>query len=229
MDNTGFQQESHSLYFKTKDGKIVVTIRKDRLDDYSDIAQIGKLHEYLNKEGIPVVDIRLDSFTGHLKSIKVIETTFGKVWNITFTDNSGRQYAWSTFYDGMLIQGFVNALASIEDSKIGLIKILPWLDSKAKTPTTKLVVYHNDNKLSWKYKPEELPPITPLKDENGDELFDAKGNKLYNKKARMKWLIDEVMKIEKILNGNGSSKGTKHEVKEEDVVGPEVNEDTQPF
>ena len=187
----GFIKYEPVTFFKLKDFKIVVTTNKDNLHNFQDLLSVGKAVEYKNKDGIPMIDIQLDGFEGYLQSMEAKDYEYGKSWHIAFIDENNKKYIWSISYDNLLFQSFINCLCKTE--KLGLIKLSPWKgkDKKGKEQT-KLTIYHNNKKLDWSYKPEELPPVLPMKDSDGEVMLDAKGNILYNKKKKMMWLLQQV-------------------------------------
>jgi hypothetical protein len=214
----GFTKDQPRIYFKLKNGKCVINVKEENLHNFQDFVDVASSTKHFkNDAGVEVVDINLDRFSGHITGIDAETTDYGKVWNVTFTDEEGKRFIWSTYYDGLLFQGFINSLLSIK-SKIELITLKPWLGNDNKgNPQTKLTVLHNEEKLSWKYKPEELPEIKPKLDEDGEVETDSKGNIIYNKKKRMQWLLASVLELRVKLgissevapeapkNGNGNA------------------------
>ena len=197
MSAQGLGNNSPRTYFKVKNGYIVITIKADQEERNLDLIQNCQTYNALkNEKGVDIIDICYGHFEGYVRNIEAFENDYGKSWNVTFETQSGDVFVWSVIYDSLLFQSFINCLASIDDNNIGSIKLQPWkgIDNKGKEQT-KLSIQHNGNKLNWKFLPEELPPITTAKDEDGNDLTDAKGNLIYNKKKRMNWLIGEVDKI----------------------------------
>ena len=200
-------------YFKIKNGKIVITINAGQRENFSNLeAQASNVLEYQSDKGVALIDYCYDWYEGYLQDIKVIEREFNgskvKSWQIIFaTPETGEIFIWDTYYDGYLIQNFVNCLSSIP-GKIGIIRLSPWMGKDQKgNPQTKLTFYHNGNsqsdKLGWKFKPEELPKIQPVKGGDGNDFIDAKGNKVYDTKKRMLWLVNEIQSILKKLDSQG--------------------------
>lgn len=143
-----------------------------------------------------------DNFEGYLNSISLKEGTIKvngsdkpiKQWNVEFKVGD-KVYIWSADYDGYLFQSFINSIANLEDYSKSIV-IVPYL----KDTRTKLVVYKHGELVKWKYAPEEMPEVkTVIVD--GEELLDAKGNKIYNKKERMAFISKLVETVNLSLRG----------------------------
>ena len=156
------------------------------------------------------MEIHIDTISGYLDRIDMMQTEFGKTWNITFVDDF-KLYVWSTYFDASLFQGFVNCIAGLK-GKYGKITLEPKWDAKNKT--TKMNTFNDGQYLNWHFSVEELPKVTKLLDENGEEVTDSKGNPVYNTKKRMQWLQEEVDKIQQHL---------KQEFKQETDADTEVD------
>ena len=214
-----FGKNESRTYFKIQHGKIVVTVSSDNLNLYEDLIQCAsKTEEITGKtNGKLYTEISMDNITAQLVSIAVKESTFGKTWNVTFLGDDGQYYVWSTYYDGGLFQGFVNCLAGVEGD-YGRIKIQPWQGPDKKgVLQTKISLSRNGEKMSWKYGIEDMPKITPLKDEDGKDFIDDKtGQVKYNTKKRMMWLLELVAEIQAKLGqqmpteGEGGSVSTSN-------------------
>lgn len=158
----GFGNSAQKLFFKIKNGKIVINIKEADSDKYQNYIDIAKsTNTFVNKAGVKVIDIQFNNFEGYLQKIELVENEYNgnkiKQWAVHFIDNEGKNYIWNTYYNSQLIQGFVNCLLSIE-GPLGLIKIFAY----EKNDKTRIAVYNNGDKLSWKYEPKEIPVLEKI-------------------------------------------------------------------
>jgi len=167
----GFRQ--HVTFFKIKEGKIIFP-DNTIYDTFKGI--------------ITDITLKESELTWQGNTSKV------KQWNVTFTDGTNN-YVWSANYDGYLFQGFINSIASMSDFEMP-VTLVPYKDKK--TDQTKMVIYSNEEKLGWKYGIGEMPAVNPIV-VDGEEMKDAKGNTLYNKKPRMAWVTKVVESINKMI------------------------------
>lgn len=98
-------------------------------------------------------------------------------WYFDIQTGAGEIYSLSTYYTSGVAKAILNSLASIDGSP-GKIKI----ETYQSGGFTKIVVYNNGERLSWKYP--ELPPIEEVK--VGDKLVkdDSKRMDLFNQIAQ---------------------------------------------
>ncbi|MBX3045168.1 MAG: hypothetical protein KF896_15760 [Ignavibacteriae bacterium] len=159
----GYGNRTPMSYFKIKDGKIHVYNRDDE----------PTIHDFFKGKLIQI-DFRESEvqFNGKLNKIKN--------WNVMFEDD-GVNHIWSTKYDGILFQSFINCIASLTDFN-STIELYPYM----KDGKTKLWMKANGEDLRWKFNVDEMPKITPLIAE-GEPVLDAQGNQMYSTKARMEW------------------------------------------
>lgn len=188
----GFGSFTPTVYFKIKDGKIFVH-RKDGTEE---------VH---------------DNFTGIIDSIDFKESeieyngkkTRVKQWNVAF-DVSGKRYIWSTKWDGILFQSFINSIASIDDFSKP-VQLSPY----TKDGRTKLWITVDGEPSKWKYSIDEMPKIVPLMLE-GEPVLDSQGNQMYSTKARMEWTHKIVEQLNAKIRSNYAS--MSEDVYADDVV-----------
>jgi hypothetical protein len=120
-----------ATYVSVKDGKL--TTKNESGEETT--------HDYL--EGYLVdVNFRTKDFGGESVGQFLFE----------FKDDEGERYILSTGEKSGVSRALLNSLASIE-SRVGKLRVVPY----AKDGYSKMLVYHNGERLDWKYK--ELPPV----------------------------------------------------------------------
>lgn len=228
-NNSGFGSAPARTYFKIKNGNIVISVKADQKEKFSDLSAYAlKTLSYKNDNGDEILDICFGHFEGYLHDIEAVEKEFNgskvKSWQITFINPNGEMCVWNTYYDGSLIQNFVNSLSSVKGN-FGLLKLQPWLGKDKKgNQQTKLTIYHNGDKLGWAYEPDDIPKVLPLKDADGEDATDAKGNVIYNTKKRMAWMIGLIADIRKKIK-NQEVKTTATAPGRETIDSPDDDDD----
>ncbi len=219
----GFGNYSPKTYFKVANGAIVISIKPGDQDKYSNLLEQARaVIERVDKNQQKKVDICFNFLEGNVTSISQSEAEFNgkkfKTWNIDFVDEEEKQFVWSCGYESYSFQAFLNCLASIEGN-IGKIKIGAYTNGKNKTG---IVVYHNNEKLSWKYQIEEIPKVIPVMvpDGKGGEVhFHNNGQPVYNNTERMAWVEDLASKMQtKVAFGNETGPVELEECTAEDEI-----------
>jgi hypothetical protein len=192
----GLFENTPATYMKIKDGRIII---KENDEEKT-----------------------FNGFRGFLKSIvfKESELEFNgkkqivKQWNVHFYEpDEDKNYIWSTFWTGLLFQGFLNCICSVEnfDNQITI-------KAYKKDDITKIVVFEGDKgePLKWKYTLEEMPPVNPIV-VNGKVLKDSNDKIMYDYKARMEWTASKVEEINKRIRTNNLIDDEIRELEIEDV------------
>lgn len=146
--------ETKKTYLNIKDGKIV---KKTSFGEQS--------YDYVE---------------GYLRAVSTVIREINrerlKFWQFELMDEKGETYILSLNYSSGVAKSILNAIANI-DEEIKLIKIKPY----PKDGFTKVVVYHNGNKLDWKYN--ALPEVEIVKIGDKEVKDDSKRMAFFEKIA----------------------------------------------
>lgn len=195
----GFSDSHPRIYFYDKEGKFTIGSEKK-----------GNIETH-------------DAFEAFLKGIKFVEAerefkpgvkTKVKQWYVVFIQPDGKEYCWTTRYTGIMFQSFINCISTLEDFSKE-IKIKIYLNKKGMSGLN-CFYDHNydwDNRLQWKYQPDELPAIEPIL-VAGIPYKDPYGNILYNFEPRMEFTKKLVDRINQILKYDPAKDNTNgnHEI-----------------
>lgn len=168
-------------YVRIKKGAVVITINQSDKDKYNGLIQVAHhLDEYLNTKNVPKIDICFSYIVGRLIGI---DYKIGKVpgqdieqkeWTIIlYNDDDGKEYVISTPWDSSVVFNLLNCLVTIPQGRFATIKIQPYL----KDESTRLVVYNGEEKLSWGFQPDQIPPLEKIILQDGSEYIDPKTRK----------------------------------------------------
>lgn len=165
----GFSTETGGNYVKVTRGKF---LQKDEAGDF----------ELINDEGKKTMYRSSNVFRGSLIGIDQKDSQFGKQWVFKLRA-AGKVYLFSFIRGSLTAQGFLNALANLEDYN-GL-ELKSWSKDGLKTTGTSIYVEKNGTQIKWKYDHKtEMPPVLDMKDENGEVIFEKNGKPRKNDKER---------------------------------------------
>lgn len=128
-------------------------------------------------------NVRLyDYAEGYLRSITTPTRTYGpetvKVWNFELEDpETGDVYVLSTSYSSGIAKSLLLALASPE--RLGLVRVSTYL--KDDYPRVKVV--SDGERLDWKYKAEDFPPVEVVNVGGKEVRLDAERMKFFERVA----------------------------------------------
>jgi hypothetical protein len=205
----GFNSSESALFFKMKDGKVVISIKKEYVEQSSEIAKHASFSEIrISKTGIEYLDLFFKSFTGILKSVEKSKTLYNNQdilsWKMTFEFEGGQKAIWSVNYDSMMAQSFINSMASVGDFSKEMT-LSPYFNKEGKGRLGVFMEGFGDRKtVPWGIPKEQLPQIVPLTKPDGSPVLTQNGKQMYDSSDRMAFLED----IVGVLNGrmqNGPS------------------------
>ncbi|MEN6510941.1 MAG: hypothetical protein ABFD00_03810 [Chloroherpetonaceae bacterium] len=185
--NTGFGNTEPRIFFKIKDGKIVVKdLETSQNAFYSFFAGFLDSITYVEKE------ILLNGKTQLMKS-----------YNVSFKDKDNHVYIWSPSPTASLFQGFINSLCSLDNFDNTIIQLQPYVkDGQQRLSIQYSKQTYSDSpqkweRLNWKYKYIELPTIKPIVDSKNKPVKDANGHVVYDFEDRLNWIAERVAEINK--------------------------------
>lgn len=223
----GLSNPKPKIYFKIKEGNIVITIKADQKASHRELMENAQSwKDTTNTANLPITEINYKQFDGVLKSIALDDnkdSKFGPQWKCVF-DSEGTEFIWTIRQDSMLFQSFINSMLSAFPN-YGLIRLSPYMDKDGRTWCW---VKNDGLDLRWKYTKEEMPqavPLTTINKKTGEEkpVLNANGEQQYDKSEIIDWIKGQVGIINEALQNKFIAASKYAETPE--VVSSDVTDD----